>query len=1026
MKIEEFLERLEGVQKSSGGWIARCPAHGDSNPSLSVSESGNRILVHCHAGCKPDEIVAAMGLKMKDLFTDSLADHRSAITTDFEERGDGGAAERAALGTGELSIRPADDDPDARQKKKSGKRPARKWICEYIYRNVDGSVAYKIDRFLILEGKRAGEKDMLHMRPDPESKFGWSYGLGNAGIKRLPYRLDRIVKASEKGRQIIIVEGEKDVESVEKAIGMVATTNSGGAGNWGHHWPENWIDWFKGSSGILIIADKDPEFKRDKKTGEMKPCWVGQKHAWDVRRQLIAAGFDKPIKLMVMPDVDGQKPVKDFTDWVEARTAAGLSADRAAFAEALKTVEEWPEEWEFDDATLTAAAKSGAPASKSGRAALSDEQGAWRPAGRFGCRSPRSPSQKKRWYLVDFHINSKKIARLEIGVDHFKFEGWLKNDQDELVRVQDWSPMKGELSQFFGMAIGCMIAWDEHFRIGNAQRYALASSIVCAWFRARGRFFADKNNPSYETSLFFDDDSGILYRLRSNEFSSFMATIANVNRKDKLFEYMISLLDDLAMNEEITPRVVPSKQWDRRGDAIYISNGDSKMCKITAGKYENVLNGTDGVVFVRGATLAPWKVENGPGVDPFVESLLFKHAALEKESDRMNCRLWFLNLFACHINKPILLLTGPARSGKTRLLQGMKQFLGMRDDGEPDDSVNDIDPTDKGLDAFWVIVDKGRFEIFDNYDTKIKWAENALQTAATNGSSKRRELYKTVNVVTLRSNSYIGLTSNNPVFTTEGGGLPDRIITARIGAGRKVSMGGELLIDIQKHRDSYMTWIVRTLAAVLADDKPVEESINKRHPDYGIFAVKCGRALGDESRVIRSMFEAELDKALLPLMNDIILKEVVAVLMAQTPPASLRFRSSDMSDMIIKKLGDDESDEKTKTIYGARRVGKAISRMDRELKTLFKWSSSLIEGCTRYEVSGLTAQGEAAFDPRRGVLEGFKGLSAESPLVGSGGAEFSETNPTNPPNPPYARAQAQNDLFPNREGEIEDYEDLEF
>jgi hypothetical protein len=44
---------------------------------------------------------------------------------------------------------------------------------------------------------------------------------------------------------------------------------------------------------------------------------------------------------------------------------------------------------------------------------------------------------------VDFHINSKKIARLEIGVNHFKFEGWLKNDQDELVRVQDWSPMKG-------------------------------------------------------------------------------------------------------------------------------------------------------------------------------------------------------------------------------------------------------------------------------------------------------------------------------------------------------------------------------------------------------------------------------------------------------------------------------------------------------------------------------------------------------------------------------------------------------
>ena len=192
VKIEEFLERLEGVQKSGGGWIARCPAHGDSNPSLSVSESGNRILVHCHAGCKPDEIVAAMGLKMKDLFTDTNG-RGDAPDPDFVERNDGGAAERAALGTGELSIRP--DDGTSGNGKKSGKRPARKWICEYIYRNVDGSAAYKIDRFLILEGKRAGEKDMLHMRPDPDSNdshIGWTV------LSRLPRRGGRLSSSRAK------------------------------------------------------------------------------------------------------------------------------------------------------------------------------------------------------------------------------------------------------------------------------------------------------------------------------------------------------------------------------------------------------------------------------------------------------------------------------------------------------------------------------------------------------------------------------------------------------------------------------------------------------------------------------------------------------------------------------------------------------------------------------------------------------------------------------------------------------------
>ena len=474
---------------------------------------------------------------------------------------------------------------------------------------------------------------------------------------------------------------------------------------------------------------------------------------------------------------------------------------------------------------------------------------------------------------------------------------------------------------------------------------------------------------------------------------------------------MVSLIDDMALDSAITPRVVPSKEWDRRGGAIYISNGDSQVCKVTGGKFELVPNGTDDVLFIRGATLAPWSVEDGPGVDPFKESMLFKLAALEKETDRMNCRLWWLNLFACHANKPILLVTGPKGSGKTRLLQGMKQFLGMREDGKPDDTVNDIDPTDKGLDAFWIIEDRGRFEIFDNYDSKIKWAENAFQTAATNGSAKRRELYKTSTLVTLSANAYMGVTSNNPIFTTEGGGLPDRIITARIGSGRKVSVGDELRKDIDEHRNQYMTWLVRTLMAALADDKPVDGSINRRHPDYGVFAVRCGRAFGDEMGAVAAMEAAELDKALLPLLNDTVAKEIVAVLRAQEPVGSMRFTASDMSDAIIKRFGDDESDDNTKKIYGARRIGKTIKKLEREFSTLFSWTSGTIEGRTRYEFTGLTTQGNLVFGPDSGGFGGFGGLdSGKVSTECAHAGDFFENYPPNPPNPPYARAQAHSDF----------------
>lgn len=69
MTAREILRLLKRVRPSGGGWTAACPAHSDSTPSLSIRESAGRVLLHCHAGCSPEAIVAALGLEMADLFT---------------------------------------------------------------------------------------------------------------------------------------------------------------------------------------------------------------------------------------------------------------------------------------------------------------------------------------------------------------------------------------------------------------------------------------------------------------------------------------------------------------------------------------------------------------------------------------------------------------------------------------------------------------------------------------------------------------------------------------------------------------------------------------------------------------------------------------------------------------------------------------------------------------------------------------------------------------------------------------------
>lgn len=70
MSADSLISLLDKV-KSTGKsrWQARCPAHPDKGPSLSIREMDDgRVLVHCFAGCSVHEIVQAVGLELSDLF----------------------------------------------------------------------------------------------------------------------------------------------------------------------------------------------------------------------------------------------------------------------------------------------------------------------------------------------------------------------------------------------------------------------------------------------------------------------------------------------------------------------------------------------------------------------------------------------------------------------------------------------------------------------------------------------------------------------------------------------------------------------------------------------------------------------------------------------------------------------------------------------------------------------------------------------------------------------------------------------
>ena len=185
-KWQNVLQRLHGVrQQADGSWMARCPAHDDTEPSLHVSLQGEKILLHCFAGCSLDAICNALNIQPRDLFLhEELGGnhHHEEDGLTFE------AFARAKCLESEL-LRQAQVTQGSYQGK-----PA----ILFRYRDGDGNL--KAIRYRIaLEGNR----------------FRWQKG---AEPKKLAYGEWWLPQWREKGRrEIVLVEGETDALTLWQA-----------------------------------------------------------------------------------------------------------------------------------------------------------------------------------------------------------------------------------------------------------------------------------------------------------------------------------------------------------------------------------------------------------------------------------------------------------------------------------------------------------------------------------------------------------------------------------------------------------------------------------------------------------------------------------------------------------------------------------------------------------------------------------------------------------------------------------------
>ena len=275
--LQGILQLLRVVKgpSGSGEYLAKCPAHDDRQASLCVKEGDKGILLKCQAGCSADAICSRLGVEMKDL---------------FKESGRPTTRKPAPAKPQEKKEPYKITDVKTYKSFQEAFGYLGKIEATYNYTDDKGKLRFTAVRIMPPDGK----KTFRLCRPADMSVNGWPIVMGVPEVQRIGilYRLPAVKRAIEGEKTVFVVEGEKDVHTME-ALGYTATTCPMGA----DHWYEHHGQQLK-YADVVIIPDNDAP---------------GEKYAQTVVDSIL--GLARRVRVIHLKDVAPELPEKgDVTD----------------------------------------------------------------------------------------------------------------------------------------------------------------------------------------------------------------------------------------------------------------------------------------------------------------------------------------------------------------------------------------------------------------------------------------------------------------------------------------------------------------------------------------------------------------------------------------------------------------------------------------------------------------------------------------------------------------------------------------
>jgi DNA-binding transcriptional ArsR family regulator len=242
--FEDVLDKLDVASRNGEKAMSFCPAHDDrTNPSLSLKAENGRLLLHCFAGCHPEDIISKIGLGMKDLFSEGGGG--SSIPPNTPARLHAQGENPHTNGQNERASGDACSDHGCTLKDYSEE----KQLPEEFLRGLGLRDVTYLDKLAVRipypdeEGQEVAVR--FRISRDGTEKFKWRssdkptlYGLG-------------LLKEARKAGFVVLVEGESDCHTLWfyeiPALGIPGVTN----------WRDGWVAHLEGIDKIYAVIEPD-------------------------------------------------------------------------------------------------------------------------------------------------------------------------------------------------------------------------------------------------------------------------------------------------------------------------------------------------------------------------------------------------------------------------------------------------------------------------------------------------------------------------------------------------------------------------------------------------------------------------------------------------------------------------------------------------------------------------------------------------------------------------------------------------